>query len=245
MKNGKIISFVKAVDVEFLDGFINDGIVCMNPLKFFRDYEENFNDSNIGDKFEGAEIVCGNGFKVLFGDLIRTNNEDMEQIMKNAIEFKNCVDFRLTYEDDNVNILSLFAVTSDHIDRDTGQLIIPQRFKDEFRNHRFVLFLSPDSFIEKLKVEIEKEGFILSGGLVNYYELNELMIENLTYFDKPNSLSYQNEFRLMFKNIDNQQRLFTLGPFNDLCFEFDINKNLYIRMIDDKLFEISDVQYGN
>lgn len=58
MSEIKIEAFIKAVDSQFYDNFIDKGQICLNTVKWFRDFENE--DQNVGDSFEGVAMACYN-----------------------------------------------------------------------------------------------------------------------------------------------------------------------------------------
>ena len=74
--------------------------------------------------------------------------------------------------------------------------LVPQKFIDEFSNHRFIIFLQPDEFISKMNNAISKLGKSMKLGVVDYYKLDESLKKNLSNFHKPDIYSYQKSYHL-------------------------------------------------
>jgi hypothetical protein len=243
MGSKNILTFIKAVDKHFFNSFINDGQVCMNTIKWFRNYEKQ--DPNVGDKFEGVEMACGKGFTLNVAKPIKSYSSEKE--LKNKMESSNWtelgkgVDLRFFHEDNNANIFSLFAINSDILNDQSGNYLVQQKFIDEFSNHRFVIFLHPDEFISKMNNAISKLGKSMKLGNVHYYKLDEKLLRNLSYFDKPDNYLYQNEFRIIFEDENAVQQIFSIGSLNDLCLEIDIKRKYKIELIDDNQFSIKSI----
>ena len=234
--NVKIMTFVKAIDKEFFDSFINLGQICMNTAKWFRDYENL--DNNIGDSFEGAKMACGHGMKVMIGDPIKSYNskeEYLEQLKNiNWTELtNNATNCKFHDLQENANIFSLYAITDDSLDEINGNYLVDKKFIKEFSNHRFVIFVRPLDFLLRMKEAISKLGKSMESKMVDYYKLDEKLIENLTYFDKPDRFKYQNEFRLMFKDKNAEKQIINIGTLNEICIEIDLSKK-YIILSNDK-----------
>ena len=243
MGSENILTFIKAVDKHFFSSFINDGQVCMNTIKWFRNYEKQ--DSNIGDKFEGVEMACGKGFTLKVAKPIKSYRSEKE--LKSKMESTNWkelgkgVDLRFFHDDNNANIFSLYVINSNILDDQSGNHLVPQKFIDEFSNHRFVIFLQPDEFISRMNNAISKLRKSIKIGNVHYYKLDEKLIRNLSYFHKPDIYSYQNEFRILFKNENAVQQIFNIGSLNDICLEIDINRKYKIELIDNNQFSIKSI----
>lgn len=239
MESNNILPFIKAVDKNYFSSFINDGQICMNTIQWFRDYEKQ--DQNIGDKSEGIEMACGKGFIIKIADPIKPYSSDEEMESANWIELGEGSNLRYFDKDKNANIFSLFAINSEILNDQSGNYIAPQRFIDEFSNHRFVIFLQPEEFISRMNNAISKLGKSMKRGLVHYYKLDEMPNENLTLFNKPDRYSYQNEFRILFEDNDAVQQIFSIGSLNDLCLEIDIERKYKFELINKNQYSIKSI----
>lgn len=212
----------------------------MNTVKWFREYEKL--DSNIGDGFEGVRMVCGKDFTIRFADPITSysSQEDLRCKLDSANwqELGKGVDFKMFYDTDNANIFSLYAVNSNEFDGNSGNYLVPKIFIDEFSNHRFVLFIDPMTFLLRMEAEISKLGLSMKSGIVKYYKVDENLVKGLSYFDKPDRLSYQNEFRIVIEDENAVQRIFNIGSMSEICMEIDIHKKYIIKPIDNDHFLI-------
>lgn len=241
MESGnKILTFIKAIDNQFFSNFINDGQVCMNTVKWFREYEKQ--DSNIGDGFEGVRMVCGRDFTVRFADPITSysSKEDLRSKLDSANwqELGKGVDLKMFYDTDNANIFSLYAINSHAFDEKSGNYLVPKKFIDEFSNHRFVLFIDPMTFLSRMETAISKLGKSMKSGMVKYYKVDEKLVKDLSYFHKPDRLSYQNEFRIVFEDENAVQQILNIGSMNEICMEIDINKKYILEPTDNDHFLI-------
>lgn len=234
-----IITFIKAVDKQYYNSFIDQGEICMNTLKWFRDYEKI--DSNIGDCFEGAEFACGHDFTVEFADPItdcKTEEEIREKLnAANWLTIGKGINLRGIDESQNANIFSLYAVISLNNEDFTGYLV-PKKFVDEFKNHRFVIILDPIAFISRIRNVISELNKPVKFGLVNYYKLDENIINNLTCFSKPEKYSYQSEFRLIMEDPNAVPRIIQIGSIKEMCMEIDSSKEYVISMFNENQFSI-------
>jgi len=225
-KETGIIAFIKAIDKQFFDRFINNGQICMNTAKWFRDYEEK--DENIGDSGEGAVLSCGNGFTISISDPIEnyTSKEERKEKPQWSKPFSG--EKLRMFDEQNANILSLYAITlSESNDNEYQHLIIPKKFIDEFSNHRFVLIIEPKIFFTRIIKALINVGKSMKSCMVTYYPLDSVMRNNLTFFDKQDRYSYQNEYRLVLYDESPKQRIINIGSLNDICLEIDLNKHYY------------------
>ncbi|MCT4581953.1 MAG: hypothetical protein N4A35_11080 [Flavobacteriales bacterium] len=225
MNEIKIYAFIKAVDKKFFDSFINEGQICMNTIKWFREYEKF--DKNIGDGSEGAIATCGNDFTISFAAPIENFNspkELNEKIDKANWSKKFSGENLRMFNGDDANILSLYAITySDYTQKLNGDLV-PKKFIDEFSNHRFILIYNPRLFISRMEEAISKIGKSMKLRMVEYYKLDNKLKKDLSFFHKQDIYSYQNEFRFILKDKNPEMKILNIGSLVDICAEIDLHK---------------------
>lgn len=244
-KESKIYAFIKAVEKQYFDNFINEGQICMSTAKWFREYESI--DDNIGDAGEGVISSCGNGFTISFADPIEdyTSEEDLKEKLDKSNWSKplSGVDLRL-FDRNNANILSLYAITVSDFRGKAHNHLVPKKFIDAFSNHRFVLIRNPRKFIERITNALKRLDKSLKGGIVKYYPLDDKMRNNLTFFHKQERYSYQHEYRLIFQDENPKKQIFNIGDLDDICLEIDLNKHYYAGTFDNiELTIISEDKY--
>jgi hypothetical protein len=206
-----IEAFIKAVDKEYFDAFLNHGEICLNTLKTFQKLES-LNDA-IGDKYEGASHVIGKEATIKIAplgkfDQFKTLSDSAEDV--------------LFYKDgDNGNILSLYSISNDNEIH-----VIPEEFIKEFNNHRFCLISAPGLFLEKLNNEIIKKGFTPTTMAVSYFPTNN-NLRSLNPFEKRNKYAYQKETRVYFNDPMAERQIFKIGSMRDFAFEIFPNKYMY------------------
>ena len=224
----QIYAYIKAVDKQYFGSFINEGEICMNTAKWFRDYEKN--DDNIGDSVEGAITTCGKDFTIRFADpiLSYTSEDDLNEQMKN----RNWSDplkgesLRM-FDGRDANIFSLYAITHNPTEGNKYTHKVPEKFLREFSNHRFVLILNPRVFTNRIGeklIEMDKKPY---GSIVKYYPFDSLMRQNLSFFDKQDKYSYQNEYRILFEESNPSMQIFNIGSIQDISMEIDLYNQCY------------------
>ena len=235
----KIITFIKAINKDFFDRFIDYGEICLNTVKWFREYEKI--DSNIGDGFEGVSFACGHSFEIKIGNPITNYNseEELNQKLSNLewIDLGKGNNLKAIDESINANIFSLYTVFSKN-DRKYEGPLVPQKFIDEFSNHRFVIFLNPVDFISKVENVFKEYKREIKRGLVKYYELNEELVEDLYFFNKPNKYSYQKEFRIVVEDSNAEMKIIRIGSLKEICYEIDVKKDYIIELNNNDYFSI-------
>lgn len=212
MNQNQIITFIKAIDENYFDSFIKEGQICMNTLKWFREFEST--DSNIGDKYEGAVFACGYGFKIEYADIGKENCKTLGM----------GENLRVTYSENDANIFCLYKYTLNQKSISKGNFLVPKNYIDMFSHHRFVIFRNPEEFIYRMKNAILKLGKKYEHGMVKYYKLDEKPQTKLTNFHKPDRFSYQNEFRILFKDENAERKILKIGSLEDICFEIVFNR---------------------
>jgi hypothetical protein len=225
----QIYAFIKAVKKEYFESFINEGEICMNTAKWFRDYEQT--DINVGDAGEGAIASCGTNFLVRFADPIvgYSTKEELDEKLKNAnwsVPMKG--ESLRMYNQRNANILSLYAITVEGTEKKSHIHYVPQKFMEEFSNHRFVLITNPKNFTTSVGEKLMSLGKRPFGCIVRYYTHDNLMRQNLTFFDKQDKYSYQNEYRILSQDKNPEMLIFKIGSLREYSLEIDLYENYYV-----------------
>jgi hypothetical protein len=223
-----IYAFIKAVEKQYFETFINDGEICMNTAKWFRDYEH---DDNIGDAGEGAFASCGTDFTVRFADPIvgYSSKQELDEKLKNANWSAPIKGESLKmFNQRDANILSLYAITVEGTEKKTYTHFVPQKFIEEFSNHRFVLIANPKKFTTSVAEKLLSLGKRPMGCIVSYYPHDSSLRRNLTFFDKQDKYSYQNEYRILYQDKNPEMLIFKIGSLLDYSLEIDLYQNSYV-----------------
>ena len=209
MAEEKIIeAFIKAVDKNFFDTFINEGEICMNTLQWFRDYE--FENPEIGDKYEGAIFAAENDVTISSAPI---GQPELFEVLS-----KKAKDVCIYNSRENGNILSLYTICGD-----TDIHYIPNKFIDEFNNHRFCLITAPGLFLDKLYSEIKKKYYTANTLMVKYHTPNGAW----SPYYKRVKYAYQNETRVFFKDTVAIPQIFKIGSIKDFAIEIFPQKLIY------------------
>lgn len=212
MKNYSISAFIKAIDNQHADAFINKGEIYLNTLQWFRNYEK---DNNIGDHFEGADAVCGNGMKLYYAPI---GEYDKFQLLTDKLE-----NFQIYNTKTNGNILSLYAI----LDQPSEIHNVKRKFINEFSHHRFFLITAPSLFLDKIRNTLEPEiQNNLRYGLINYYKLTD-ELKKASVFQKWETYEYQNEFRLFIPDPNATPLTLYIGDLHGIAFEIDLKNKMY------------------
>nr|WP_320119487.1 hypothetical protein [uncultured Marinifilum sp.] len=239
MNKIKIYAFIKAVEKKYFDSFMNEGEICMNTIKWFREYEKI--DKNIGDGSEGAIATCGNGFTISFADPIENFNspKELEEKINKADWSKKASGENLSmFNENDANILSLYAITCSEDNKKVNGDLVPKKFIDEFSNHRFILILNPRVFISRMEEAINNIGKSVEQKMVEYYKVDSTLKKGLSFFHKRDVYSYQKEFRLIFKDKNPEMKILNIGSLSDICAEIDLYNQPCSLETDDKIINI-------
>jgi hypothetical protein len=226
-KESKIYAFIKAVDNQYFESFITKGEICMNTAKWFRDYEKD--DNNIGDSGEGAIITCGTDFTIKFADPILnyTSEDDLKEQLKNRnwSDPFNGVSMKM-FDGRDANIFSLYAITY-NAEGNKYTHKVPEKFLKEFSHHKFILILYPRTFTYRIGEKLTEMGKKPYGCMVKYYPFDNIMRKNLSFFDKQDKYSYQNEYRIIYEENNPSKQVFAIGSIKDISLEIDLYNHSY------------------
>lgn len=227
-QESQIYAYIKAVDNQYIEGFINEGEICMNTAKWFRDFEKN--DDNIGDSGEGAIVTCGTDFTIRVADPISsyTTEDDLNEQLKNrnwSDAFKG-VALKM-FDGRDANIFSMYAVIHNPTEGNRCTHKVPEKFLREFSNHKFVLILNPRIFATRIGEKLVEMGKKPFGSMVKYYPFDNLMRQDLSFFDKQDKYAYQNEYRIVFEEDNPSIQIFKIGSIKDISLEIDLYNHSY------------------
>lgn len=229
MNHDRNFTFIKAIDENYFDSFIKEGQICMNTLKWFREYENI--DSNIGDKFEGSLVSSRNNFKIKFADV---GKENWTTLGKGE-------NLRVTNSENDANLYCLFILKLDITNAQQGKFLVSKKFKEEYSYHKFVLILNPKEFITRIEKAISNLGKVSEKGFVKYYQLNDKVKSNLTNFHKPYQYSYQKEFRILFRDQKAKKRILNIGSLKEICCEINLTRKFKIELCHENQYMITQV----
>jgi len=188
---------IKIGQKKHIDQLQKTGLIHSETVKYFREHEIEEIELR-RDTREGAQS------SIRIKDLkLLVENKDL------PITFKNARFNTFNLELDLTHIFCLYAVTPDLAD---GQLFIDKKvikFGDTA-----LLITDPGEFIKRVE-NATKEKFRCTFKPVQYYP-NTNDYTRLTIFDKPNSFSFQREFRFHFDHIDKDYLEFKIGSLSDI-----------------------------
>lgn len=183
---------IKFMDEQYVKSFLNDGLLYMNNINYFRSYE----DADValrGDVHEGlAATYKAEGLTIKFGD----------HLLEGAV---GKVDLRYNHEGDT-NIYSMTKISDGKIlEAGESGLAISEKFK-KFGNRAVIIDGSNiTEFENRLKLAISNEPNIYTprednvlAKQVSYLSRDEHHGQ-MDVFDKFTDYSWQHEWRIAFK----------------------------------------------
>ncbi|HIF9126688.1 hypothetical protein WAX88_20965 (plasmid) [Photobacterium damselae subsp. damselae] len=222
--------FVKVFDnKKYADDFMK-GKLFANRLSFFKKLEEKA-EANRGDRHEGV--------------LSWHQKDDIELMINGRLitELAGPVITRMNWHD-HLNIFCVYSghsgdfnsVDCDNLSSLKKQLEIPSDCLE--LGQYAVVVTKVNEFLERVKLAIEKSGYGLSAGLVNYYDpesFSGYFSEENAVFNKHREYEHQREYRFAIDTGTEGEEAITLdvGDISDitmLCNTADFNKLLEIKL---------------
>ncbi len=176
----RIVSLIKFGKKEHIEQLYNEGIIYMNTINWFRDYEA---DQVRGDQNEGT-IWIGQPPEI---SSIRLKTESKEILLKNTgpIKIANGIG----------NVFCTYAITRGE-DQD---LIKPDISKDNFQFGDTILLINNCSeFISRITKIVQESEYSIKRSPVRYIDFDQHH-GSVEWFDKDKKYSYQNEFRILIQ----------------------------------------------
>ena len=87
---------------------------------------------------------------------------------------------------------------------------------------------NPKKFTTSVAEKLLSLGKRPMGSIVSYYPHDSSWRKSLTFFDKQDKYSYQNEYRILSQDKNPKVLIFKIGSIKEYSFEIDLYKNCYI-----------------
>ena len=194
MGNFRIKGLIKFGQKEHLEALLNDGVIYMNNIDYFRKYEESQPKHLRGDKYECFDYISQNNKAIIF--------DEPSIELNNVTIFEN----RKTYPG---YLYCMYAIRTDsNLHIDTKML--------DFGEYTVIIF-NPKEFINRINSYCEEHKLYPNCFPVKYYDDK---VENglLHPFLKRSEYSYQNEARIYIHNYNPQDNIvLKLGSIKDIA----------------------------
>lgn len=206
---------------------LQNGLIYMNSLEWFRKHENDDGDVVVGDSFE-AMLHINEGKFILpdTGEIIEIKDELIRTTSSN--DYAYCM-FGVNPYSKN------FSFTSE------------QKKNIQSFGNTALLILDKDEFFNRLRAAALKEGYEIYGGFVHYYDETQDSVDYIASllsgmrnvaFWKRKKYYYQQEFRFLIhaKNHDKDHLELNIGDIRDISKVFQTSKilNAEVVKIEDK-----------
>lgn len=186
--------FFKFMKEEHLKSFLNEGLLFMNTLGFFKGYEEDEKEYLRGDKDEG---------------LRSTHDADLTAVTWNGVNIPCSGTIKTSYaEVEKINLYCLTAISGkDIISSKNNEFYLPSRFT-EF-GEKTIFIKRADLFFSRIKKALKEDDNIILfegnklGQQVKYFDKKSHHC-SLGVFAKSSDYSWQKEWRLAFQRIEGE-----------------------------------------
>ena len=196
MEKNRVLGLFKFGSRDHVEQFINEGLLYMNTLSYFKGLEE---DEVRSDKYENAGYCFqatgstlnveknGNWIKLgdICGPIISSNSNER-----------------------NPNVFCLYAFR----ERATESLIDPRNIKF---GDSYAVLVDGDEFLRRVKKYAEQNNIKITYKLVNYVNRDEYN-GPMGPFRKFSYFSYQSEFRIVVYNGNNSPLSLRVGSLSDI-----------------------------
>jgi hypothetical protein len=199
MDNISIYFLFKFGEDIFMRQLWEQGIIYMNPIQYFIDYEEK---ELRGDENEGLSGIF---------------QTEKVTLLVEGKELGYSKSARLKYRDKNLrgNIYSLMAISS--FDKDRDFRIDP---KNKKLGNKFVAIHDVLGFMDRIETKLKENNYDYKYGIVEYYD-EKGYSGDLDVFCKCNRFAYQKEFRLFINRDETAAIKIEIGPMKDIALLLD------------------------
>lgn len=229
----KIFFFIKVFkEKSYLDDFLN-GILYMNPLSFFKSYEEEYI-NNISDKYEGiGGWYQPKNIILKIGDHVIPSDDIVSPI---AIQHTAL---------DTLNIYSLYSGDNKGFDEITSENV--SEFEEHLKLDKTAyslgdycaVVMNPSLFQERIINAAKVQNLNLVMDFIEYYSPDDFH-GNFSFpdgiFKKQIQYSHQNEYRIVINRNSSESNAFrfNIGSISDICYVCETKD------FNDKLKVVSD-----
>ncbi|WP_412755632.1 hypothetical protein [Legionella longbeachae] len=211
MSVDNVAFFVKFIDSQWVDSFVNEGVLYMNSLKYFREEEDKL---ARGDELEGTSIIANGA-----NSTVHISGKKLGGFIKGKIVFD--------YEE-SINIFSMVAVRDSAIKNITTNQVL--KFNPLFKNFGDTAIIitreNIPTFIKRIKSSFNKNSYIYQvrnepywAGAVNY--VDDDFSGRYGPFKKNQSQSWQSEWRIAIlrgaKHLKPKPYKLKIGSISDVC----------------------------
>jgi hypothetical protein len=186
---------------------LQKGGLRMNPVNYYVKREEEDGVKGLGDSFEASQVMNNVKFEIRdpeTGKLLVSDDADRAIIRLDRHQYRP--------------LFCMTMITSEMVEvkREDeefyhGRVLFTEEQKERFIKDfgKYVLLISPDKFIERIKQKAKEYGWTLKGDKVIYddFSVNNqkrmkafINDDPSLYFWKDSSLSYQHEYRIIILN---------------------------------------------
>jgi len=208
MSTNNLYYLIKIGNHDNIMDLMNKGIVYMNPIKHFRDTEQN---EQKKDKHEGTSRIEQLTYLKIIGE-----GYDLEISRKKPKS--NMINGQYRQVDPNLkgNIYSMLAITPDLYYKTDSLDRKNMKFGDSF-----LIIEKPREFIDRIASEISNLKVNCEGRLVQYYNENTYN-GDLGVFNKPLFFEHQSEYRIFVESDNPEPLILEIGSIEDISKMFPI-----------------------
>jgi hypothetical protein len=203
--------FIKFLSSQYLNSFLIDGLIYMNPIKYFIDLEEK---EFIGKKDQNEGLAASFLANQI---IVKINNRELKDIV-GRVDLRN---------DDDIftNIFSLTAINDYHIYISNKKLFLSDKFIK--MGDKAVVFYGKniEEFVKRIKdvINLNKDIYSkITGKMIEYVDYNTHNGE-MGIFKKYSNFEWQYEWRLAIKKNDQKlsPTILKIGDINNIVSVYD------------------------
>lgn len=201
-----INKLVKFGQKEHLEALLNDGVIYMNNIEYFRKYEESQPDHLRGDRYECFDYISQNNKILCFNEM--ASNSTFE--VNDATVFENR-NMYIGY------LCCMYAVYSDKVNTPIDKRML------DFGDYAVVIH-NPNEFMHRIKEYGKEKNLYPNCFPVKYYD-EKTKIGPLHAFMKRNKYSYQSEARIYIHSYNPQEyMILSIGSIRDIAYMVKLKK---------------------
>lgn len=200
---------IKFMDAQYVDSFLNEGLLYMNTIDYFR-HLENANEAIRGDPHEGLQSSLHPEETII----------EINEVKLDGIVGK--IDIRYDHQDET-KIYSMAIISDENIAKEGGVLRLSERFKKFGNKAVLISGKNINTFLQMVKSTLEKDQQLQPACADNCfaqpvsYVKREGHYSDLGIFWKFSEYEWQYEWRIALKHTIRGPYSLKIGNLNDIA----------------------------
>lgn len=196
------------------------GTIYLNAMEFFKRYEDT---NNIGDRDEGVQNILQPEYTEIIIDSheYEKGGKIIRSPKRALTKEGGLINVKIHLDVSNVNLYCLYKISREKIAKDNLIFNLPKEIKEEKNYTHCVVFIDPQTFIERLYNNVKDKVLSFKSDTIEYIDKNTYH-GDVGIFKKFNEYEHQNEYRVALEPLpklrgSNKEFIVEIGDISDIA----------------------------